>query len=45
MFTGIIRTIISSKFQSNPLTATVFSGPDQKAPLAGEFSKCRRLQG
>ena len=44
MFISIIRTIIGSKFQIDPVTVPVFLGPDQKAPpVAGEISKCRRL--
>ena len=39
MFTSIIRTIISSKFQINPLNVTLFSGSGS----AGEISKCGRL--
>ena len=33
MFTSIIRTIISSKFQINPLTVTLFSGSGSTSPL------------
>ena len=33
MFTGIIRAIIGSKFQIDPITVTFFLGPGQKAPL------------
>ena len=48
MLTSIIRTIISSKFQINPLTVTLFSGsgsthPPLPSPVAGEISKCSRL--
>ena len=48
MFTGIICTIISDKFQINPLTVTLFprSGPESlppPSPQAGQISKCRRL--
>ena len=32
MFTSIIHTIISIKFQFNPLTVTLFSGPGPKSP-------------
>ena len=32
MFTSIIRTIINTKFQINPLTVTLFSGSGPKTP-------------
>ena len=52
MFTSVICTIISRKFQINPLTVTLFSGSGSKSPppsppppppVAGKISKCRRL--
>ena len=47
MFSSMIRSIISTKFQINPLTVTSFSGSEPKRPppppVAGEISKCRRL--
>ena len=43
MFTSIIRTIIGTKFQLNPLTITLLSGQKAPPPIAGEISKCRRL--
>ena len=47
IFTSIICTIISTKFQINPSTVTLFSGSGPKSPppppVAGEISKCRRL--
>ena len=42
MFTGIIRTIITTKFQVNLLTVSLFSGSGPKSlppPVAGEISK------
>ena len=38
MFTSIIHTIISTKFQINPLTVTLFSGSGPKSfrPVADE---------
>ena len=45
MFTSTVRTIISTKFQNNPLTVTLFSGSGSRrpppSPVAGEIPKCR----